>query len=43
MGESLVGHITSKENGTDIMTKVFYGQMRKYLVSNILYDIHDDH
>ena len=43
MGESLVGCIPSKENATDLMTKVLYGQKRKYLVSNILYDIHDDH
>ena len=43
MGESLVGHIPSKENVADLMTKVLYGQKRKYLVSTILYDIHDDH
>ena len=42
MVESLVGHIHSKKNGADLMTKVLYGQKRKYLVSNILYDIHDD-
>ena len=43
MGESLVGHIPSKENITDLLTKVLYGEKRRYLVSNILYDIHDDH
>ena len=43
MGESLVGHIPIKENVTDLMTKVVYGHKRQYLVSNILYDIHDDH
>ena len=43
MGESLVGHIPSKENVADLMTKVLYGQKTKYLVSNILYDIHDTH
>ena len=43
MGESLVGHIPSKENTADLMTKVFYGQKIRYVVSNILYDIHDDH
>ena len=42
MGESL-GHIPSKENIADLLTKVLYGQKRRYLVSNILYDIHDDH
>ena len=35
----LVEHISSSENATDVMTKVLYGQRRKYLVSNILYDI----
>ena len=43
MGESLVGHIPNKENVADLMTKVLYWQKRRYLVSNILYDIHDDH
>ena len=43
MGESLVGHISSKENVTDLMTKDLYGHKRRYLVSNILYVIHDDH
>ena len=41
-GKSLVGHILSIENVVDLMTKVLYGQ-RMNLVSNILYDIHDDH
>ena len=43
MGESLVGHIPSKENIADLLTKVLYGEKRRYLVSNILYDIPDDH
>ena len=43
MCEFLVGHIPSKENVADLMTKILYGQKRKYLVSYILYDIHDDH
>ena len=43
MGESLVGHIPSKDNIADLLTKVLYEQKRKYLVSNILYDINDDH
>ena len=41
--KSLVGHITSKENVTDLMTKVFYGKKQKYLVINIFYDIYEDH
>ena len=32
-----------KENGADLTKKVFYGQMRKKLASNIFYDIHDGH
>ena len=43
VGESLVGCIPSKENIPDLMAKILLGQKRKYLVSNILYDIHDDH
>ena len=43
MGESLVGHIPSKENVTELITKVLDGQKRRDLVSNILYDVHDDH
>ena len=42
MGESLVGHIPSKENIADLPTKVLYGHKRRYLVSNIVYGIHDD-
>ena len=43
MGESLVGPMPSSENVADLMTKVVYGGSRKYLISNILNDIHDDH
>ena len=43
MSESLVGHIPSKDNVADLMTKVLYRHKRRHLVSNILYDIHDDH
>ena len=43
MGESPVDHIPSKENVTALMTKVLHGQNKKYLVSNILSDIHDNH
>ena len=43
MGKSLVEHIPSKENVVDLMTKVLDEQKRKYLVGNILYDIHNDH
>ena len=43
MVESMVGHTPSSENVADLMTKLLYGQGRKYLVINILYDINDDH
>ena len=38
-GESLLGHIPSKENAADLMTKVLYGQKRWYLVSKIYFMI----
>ena len=41
--ENLVGHIPSKTNVADLMTKVLHGRKWEYLVSNLLYDIHDDH
>ena len=40
--ESLVKHVPCKENVADLVTKVLYGYKRRYLVSIILYDIHDD-
>ena len=43
MGDSLVRHITSKENVAYLLTKVLNGQKRKHLVSNILYDAYDNH
>ena len=41
MGESLVVRIPSKENVADLLIKALCGQMRKYFMSNILYDIYD--
>ena len=43
MGKFLVAHLPSSENVAKLMTKVIYGQRQKYLLTNILYDIHDDH
>ena len=43
MGKSLVGHIPSNKNDADLMTQVTCGQICKYLVSNIPYDVLDDH
>jgi hypothetical protein len=42
MGESLTGHIGTNENVGNIATKVLYGQKRRYMVSQLLYDIYDD-
>ena len=43
MGESLITHIKSEDNLSDLMTKVIHGTKRRRLVGNILYDIYDDH
>jgi hypothetical protein len=43
MGESLITHINSEDNLSDLMTKVTRGGKRHQLVGNILYDIYDDH
>ena len=43
MGESITGHVDSKENCSDVATKVIpSGQLREYLVSKyLLRDIYD--
>jgi hypothetical protein len=43
MGESLITHVKSGENLSDLMTKVTRGSKRRQLVGNILYDIYNDH
>ena len=44
MGESLMGHVDSKDNPADLTTKIIHGgQKREHLVGMILYDIHDEH
>ncbi len=43
MGESLIAHIKSEDNLSDLMTKVTHGAKHHRLVGNILYDIYDDH
>jgi hypothetical protein len=43
MGESLITHIKSEVNLSDLMTKVTRGGKRRGLVGNILNDIYDDH
>jgi hypothetical protein len=42
MGESLTGHIATDRNVADLLTKVLYGQKRKCIIGEILYDIYDD-
>jgi hypothetical protein len=41
--ESLTAHIGTNESVGDLATKVLYGQKRQYMLSQLLYDIYDDH
>ena len=41
MGESLTAHIPSERNVADLLTKFLYGQKRKKIVGEILFDIYD--
>ena len=43
MGELLMTHIPTGDNRVDLSTKVLYGRKRRYHVSNLLYNIYDDH
>jgi hypothetical protein len=43
MGESLITHIDSEDNLSDLMTKVTHNGKRHRAVGNILYNIYDDH
>jgi hypothetical protein len=43
MGEIPMSHVWSKNNFSDFMTKVTYGQKRCHLVASVLFDIYDDH
>jgi hypothetical protein len=43
MGESLTAHIGTNENVGDLASKVLYGQKQRYMLSQLLYDIYDDH
>jgi hypothetical protein len=43
MGESLLTHIPTADNWSDLMTKVTFGAKRRKLVGGLLYDIYDDH
>ena len=41
MGESLTAHIPPDRNVADLLTKLLYGQKRKNIVGEILFDIYD--
>ena len=43
MGEILTSHVRTKNNFSDFMTKVPYGQKWCHLVGSVLLDIYDDH
>ena len=44
MGESLTGHLASKDNCADIATKIIpSGQLRDHLVGMLLFDLTDEH
>jgi hypothetical protein len=43
MGKSLITHIDTGENLSDLMTKVTRGSKRHRLVGDILNDIYTDH
>jgi hypothetical protein len=43
MGESMITHISTHDNLSDLMTKVTQGTKRRKLAGGILYDIFDDH
>ncbi len=43
MGEILMSHVRTKNNFSEFMTKVTFGQKRRHLVASILFDIYDDH
>lgn len=43
MGESMITHIRTENNHSDLMTKTTSGAKRRRLVGGILYDIYDDH
>ena len=39
MGEARVAHFPTKKNLADLFTKVLYGQMRRFLVDWMLWDV----
>ena len=43
MGECLTTHIPTKENLSDMMTKVLYGSKKRGIVKELMYDVFDSH
>jgi hypothetical protein len=43
MGAILTSHMWTKNNFSDFMMKVTYGQKRHHLMSSVLFDIYGDH
>ena len=43
MGEFLTTHIPTKDNLSDMMTKVLYGSKNRGLVKGLMYDVSDPH
>ncbi len=43
IGEILTTHIKTDNNLSDFLTKVTFGQKRRHLVGNVLYDLYDDY
>jgi len=43
MGKSVITHIHTEHNQSDLMTKTTSGAKHRRLVGGILYDIYDDH
>ena len=43
MGEFLTTHIPTKDNLSDMMTKVLYGSKKRGLVEGLMYDVFDSH
>ncbi len=43
MDEILTSHVRTKNNFSDFMTKMTYGQTRHHLVGSLLFDIYGDH
>ena len=41
MGETLTWHVRSKDNLSDLLTKIISEHKQKHLVSLVLYDIYD--